>query len=158
MKNKKTLKIASFTTIAAVCAISGVFAINANTVSANTDEFHELGASIRVAEDKGIRFAFGLSAEMTGEGYEIGIVSWLSKSGTPEYNEEVRRAKRRWLATHLPSVDWDEVHMVRYGTPKWAVVQDQSGILFDDEEKNRRLWRGEAYEPADILEVLKSLF
>ena len=92
------------------------------------------------------------------EGHEIGIVTWLSKSGTPEYNEEVRRAKRRWLATHLPSVDWDEVHMVRYGTPKWAVVQDQSGILFDDEEKNRRLWRGEAYEPTDILEVLKSLF
>ena len=92
------------------------------------------------------------------EGHAIGIVSWLSKSGTQEYNEEVRRAKRRWLATHLPSVDWDEVHMVRYGTPKWSVVQDQTGILFDDEEKNRRLWRGEAYEPKDIFEVLKSLF
>lgn len=90
-------------------------------------------------------------------GYEIGIVSWLSKSGNMEYNEAVRRAKRRWLAHHLPSVDWDEIHMVKYGTPKWAVVQDKDGILFDDEEKNRNLWRGQAHEPADIMEVLKSL-
>lgn len=87
MKNTKTLKIASFTTIAAVCAISGVFAINANTVSANTGEFHELGASIRVAEDKGIRFAFGLSEKMTGEGYEIGtLVIPKSVLGSNELN------------------------------------------------------------------------
>lgn len=92
------------------------------------------------------------------EGYKIGVVTWLSKSGTPEYNEKVRRAKRRWLAQHLPSVDWDEVHMVKYGTPKWSVVQDQSGILFDDEEKNREHWRGQAYDETEIIEVLKSLF
>lgn len=90
-------------------------------------------------------------------GYEIGIVTWLSKSGTAEYNEAVRRAKRRWLATHLPSVDWDEVHMVKYGTPKWAVVQDKEGILFDDEEKNRKFWRGSAYEPSEIMEILRGL-
>lgn len=92
------------------------------------------------------------------EGYEIGVVTWLSKSGNTEYNDEVRRAKRRWLAQHLPSVDWDEVHMVKYGTPKWAVVQDQNGILFDDEEKNRKFWRGEAHDENEIMEVLKSLF
>ena len=96
--------------------------------------------------------------KLQNAGYEIGVVTWLSKSGTPEYNDEVRKAKRRWLATHLPSVAWDEIHMVKYGTPKWAVVQDQSGILFDDEEKNRQFWRGDAYEPAEIMEVLKSLF
>ena len=92
------------------------------------------------------------------EGHEIGVVTWLSKSGNAEYNDEVRRAKRRWLAQHLPSVDWDEVHMVKYGTPKWAVVQDQNGILFDDEEKNRKFWRGEAHDESEIMEVLKSLF
>ena len=90
-------------------------------------------------------------------GYQIGIVTWLSKSGTAEYNEAVRRAKRRWLATHLSSVDWDEVHMVKYGTPKWTVVQDKQGILFDDEEKNRKFWRGDAYEPSEIMEILKGL-
>ena len=75
MKNKKTLKIASFATVAAACAVSGVFAFNAKTVSANTADFHELGASIRVVpEEKGIRFAFGLSESVTGEGYEIGTL------------------------------------------------------------------------------------
>ena len=74
MKNMKTFKITSFMTIVAVCAVSGVCAMNTNTASAATEDFHELGASIRVAEDKGIRFAFGLPAEMTGEGYEIGTL------------------------------------------------------------------------------------
>ena len=74
MKNMKTFKITSFMTIVAVCAVSGVFAINTNTASAATEDFHELGASIRVAEDKGIRFAFGLPENVTGEGYEIGTL------------------------------------------------------------------------------------
>lgn len=90
-------------------------------------------------------------------GYKIGVVSWLSKSGTPEYNEAVRRAKRRWLARHLPSVDWDEIHLVKYGTPKQFVVQDRDGILFDDEERNREAWWGEAYTPDEIFQVLRSL-
>ena len=74
MKNLKTFKIASFTAMVAF-AISGVCAMNANTASAATEGgFQELGASIRVAEDKGIRFAFGLPENVTGEGYEIGTL------------------------------------------------------------------------------------
>jgi hypothetical protein len=30
-------------------------------------------------------------------GYRIAIISWLSKSGTEEYNERVATAKREWL-------------------------------------------------------------
>lgn len=91
------------------------------------------------------------------DGYEIGIVSWLSRSGTEEFNEAVRKAKRRWLAKHLPSVDWDEIHMVKYGTPKQYTVKDKNGILFDDEEKNREKWTGQAFTPEEIFSVLKSL-
>lgn len=94
---------------------------------------------------------------LQAEGYEIGIVSWLSRSGSAEYNEAVRKAKRKWLAKHLPSVDWNEIHIVKYGTPKQFVVQDRAGILFDDEARNREAWWGDAYEPAQIMEVLKSL-
>ena len=57
------------------------------------------------------------------EGYVIGVVSWLAKNSTQEYNERVTQAKVNWLQKHLPSVHWNEVHIVDYGTPKQTVVQ-----------------------------------
>lgn len=91
------------------------------------------------------------------QGVRIGVITWLSKNGSPAYNDEVRRAKRRWLAQHLPSVDWDEIHMVKYGTPKQRFCREDIDILFDDEQKNRDRWTGAAYEPSEILEILRSL-
>ena len=87
-------------------------------------------------------------------GYEIGIISWTSKSGTAEYNRAVEAAKREWLACHLPSVEWNEIKVVAYGTPKSSVG---NGILFDDEEPNRTEWGNGAFEPSEIFEVLRSL-
>lgn len=103
------------------------------------------------------RYLARLLNNLQNNGYEIGIVSWLSKESNKEYDEAVRRAKRRWLAKHLSSVDWDEVHFVKYGTPKQFVVKDRNGILFDDEERNREAWWGEAFTPDEIFNVLKSL-
>jgi len=91
------------------------------------------------------------------EGYIIGIVSWLAKNSTQEYNERVAQAKVRWLQRHLPSVHWNELHIVEYGTPKQTVVQYNNGILFDDEEPNRTNWTGIAYDVDNIIEVLKGL-
>ena len=51
------------------------------------------------------------------EGYEIGIISWLSKSGTDEYNKAVTDAKIKWLKKHLASVQFNAIHIVKYGTP-----------------------------------------
>lgn len=90
-------------------------------------------------------------------GYKIGIVSWLSKNGTKEYNREVYYTKIEWLKKHLKSVHFDEVHIVKYGTPKWKVVNDKMGILFDDEEHNRTEWTGTAYDVSNIIETLKAI-
>lgn len=87
-------------------------------------------------------------------GYTIGIISWLSRSGTTEYNQEVEKIKRQWLRKHLPSVSWDEIHIVEYGTPKQTCG---NGILFDDNNRVRAEWGEEAYEPDEIMEVLKGL-
>lgn len=89
------------------------------------------------------------------EGYEIGIISWLSKDPDPEYSELVTFAKLTWLKKHLASVHWDYIEIVPYGTPKKSICYD--GILFDDEEQNRKAWGEDAYEPCEILEILKSL-
>jgi hypothetical protein len=91
------------------------------------------------------------------KGVRIGIISWLSKSGTDDYNREVAKVKRKWLKKHLKSVNFDEVHIVAYGTPKSQVAQNM-GILFDDELRNRTEWsKGEAYAPEKIFEILKEI-
>ena len=51
-------------------------------------------------------------------GYELAIISWLSKSGSEAYNEAVTAVKMAWLAKHLPSVNWNRITIVPYGTPK----------------------------------------
>ena len=90
-------------------------------------------------------------------GWHIGIVSWLAKESKPDYDMEVTMAKVNWLKKHLPSVRWNEVQIVKYGTPKSTVVRKKGGILFDDEEKNRIEWDGIAYDVNDIIGVLKAV-
>lgn len=89
-------------------------------------------------------------------GYEIGIISWLSKTGTPAYNAEVTATKYAWLKRHLPSVIFDEINIVPYGVNK-NLFNDGNDILFDDEQPNRENWTGTAYGVDNILETLKSL-
>ena len=91
------------------------------------------------------------------EGYIIGIVSWLSKEPTPEYDKAVINAKLEWLEVHMPSVEWDEIKIVPHGIPKQKVVDNPFGILFDDEKQNRENWSGTAYDAHNIIEILKSL-
>jgi hypothetical protein len=87
-------------------------------------------------------------------GYEVGIISWLSKTATAEYDLAVTQAKVEWLELHLPSVEWNEIKIVAYGTPKHELCK---GMLFDDEEHNRREWGIGAYEPCELLEILRNL-
>lgn len=90
------------------------------------------------------------------QGFRIGIISWLSKTSTPEYDAKVTAAKEKWLAKHLSSVDFDEIHIVPYGVPKqnFATAND---ILFDDEAKNRENWIGKAFNVDSIIEILKGM-
>ena len=88
------------------------------------------------------------------EGYEIGIVSWLSKNGSEAYGKAVAEAKREWLAKHLASVKFDHIDIIAYGTPK---QNGRNGILFDDEEPNRNNWNGIAYDANNIIEILRAL-
>ena len=64
-------------------------------------------------------------------------------------------AKLAWLAKHLPSVRWNEVKIVAYGTSK--ITECGGGILFDDEDKNRNEWGEGAYTPNEIFTILTGL-
>lgn len=98
---------------------------------------------------------------LSREGVTIGIISWLSKDPDPVYGEAVTNAKREWLAKHLPSVKWDEIVIVPYGTPKSEAVNIQPlDILFDDEAPNRNEWEdagGWGIDPEHIMEFLRSI-
>ena len=87
-------------------------------------------------------------------GYEVGIISWLSKTSTAEYDMAVTETKIEWLRSHLPSVEWNEIKIVAYGTPKHELCE---GWLFDDEEHNRNAWGEGAYEPNEIMKMLRGL-
>jgi hydroxymethylpyrimidine pyrophosphatase-like HAD family hydrolase len=88
------------------------------------------------------------------QGYEICIVSWLSKNSTEAYEKEVTEAKIAWLKKHLASVRFNQVDIIPYGVPKH---EGREGILFDDEAHNREAWGEGAYDVHNIMEVLKGL-
>lgn len=90
-------------------------------------------------------------------GNEIAVISWCSKNASAEYDKAVAEAKKAWLAKHLPSVVWDEIIIIPYGTPKENYCHSADDILFDDEAKNRNNWTGKAFAETAIFEVLKEL-
>ena len=90
-------------------------------------------------------------------GHEIAVISWTSKNSNAKFDAAIAEAKKAWLAKHLPSVCWDEITIVPYGTPKTLYCYDAKDVLFDDEAPNRLGWAGKAYDVNNILEVLKAL-
>ena len=100
--------------------------------------------------------------KLQSKGYTIGIISWLSKETTNTYDAEVSKAKREWLAKHLGSVKWDEIHFVPFGKRKSTVAKIKNGILFDDNKKVRKEWNkrnpdGWAFAETNILAILDEL-
>lgn len=92
-------------------------------------------------------------------GYSVGIISWLAKGSTQEYDVMVQKTKIKWLQRHLGSVQFDEIHIVQYGSPKYMFGD---GILFDDEEHNRKEWNKNkdenlAFNVDNILQILENL-
>ena len=88
------------------------------------------------------------------EGYEINIISWLAKNSTEEFDKIVIETKKKWLKKHLPSVNWNKITIVAYGIDKSTLG---NGILFDDEEPNRKMWGEGAYDVDNILDILSQV-
>lgn len=91
------------------------------------------------------------------QGYKVGVISWLAKNSNTAYDEKVTKTKKEWLKKHLASVNFDEIHIVKYGTPKQTFAKTENDILFDDEEKNRNDWTGKAFDVNEIIEILKGM-
>lgn len=91
------------------------------------------------------------------KGIEFSIISWGSKNSTENFLTAVADEKRQWLKTHLPSVNFSQIIIIPYGTPKENYKNSQFDILFDDEQANRKNWKNGAFEPQYIIPILKLL-
>lgn len=93
-------------------------------------------------------------------GWEIRVITWLSKNSSEEYKDAVRAAKRAWLEKW--GFVYDHFHGVQYGATKADSVRGKAdyAILIDDSDKVRNGWHlGPAVNPTenDILSFLLGL-
>lgn len=96
-------------------------------------------------------------------GYEIQIITALSKGASPEYKKAIREAKRAWLDKW--GFVYDHFHGVDYTTNKSKVIyrdlrKGGSAILIDDEARHTDSWRwGKTITPDEnlIAELLNLL-
>lgn len=80
-----------------------------------------------------------LIKQLQAANIKIGVISWLAKNSSKHYKGLVRAAKRE--ALKRIQVEFDEVHLVQYGTPKHRVARNQEfRILIDDDENVVKDW------------------
>ena len=97
---------------------------------------------------------------LISEGWEVRVISWLSKDSNESYKDEVRKAKLEWLAKY--DFPYRRCHLVAYGTTKADCVRRWASpaILVDDNEKVRNGWHlGETIDPTkvNLIEELRKL-
>lgn len=98
--------------------------------------------------------------QLQQEGIRVCILSWLSRGSSKTYAEEVTAVKKEWLRQHLPSVQFDELHIVPYGTPKENFCQKYGDVLIDDDSRNRTAWSqrgGWAVDAPDALRFIAEM-
>lgn len=74
------------------------------------------------------------------KGYEIGVITWLSKNGSDKFNRDTTYTKRMWINNNMPYVT--KFTAQTYGTPKQKAL-DKSvkfAILVDDNADVRKMW------------------
>lgn len=88
----------------------------------------------------------------------IGVISWAAMNGSNNYSKETRKAKKQWLDRYLPCID--ELHVIKYGTPKQKVAKVKNAILVDDNEDVRNSWERSGQKTIDASnseEMMKEL-
>lgn len=66
-------------------------------------------------------------------GVLFGVISWGAKNASKDYQKAIRRAKIEWLKKNNLLEYFDELHIIKYSTPKSRVAKNRTGVLVDDE-------------------------
>jgi hypothetical protein len=97
------------------------------------------------------------------KGWELGVITWLPKGATKDYEERCARVKSNWVEKHMPYIT--EFNAISYGTPKQLYAnKGLINILVDDDEKVRKMWEQPTTQNQltidaneNIIDVLKGL-
>ena len=91
--------------------------------------------------------------EIAAKGITIGVISWLAMGSTKEYDKQVRKAKKDWIAQYLPVAT--EIHLIKYGYSKKKAAKIKDSILIDDNADVRAAWKGDTVDATkNILHIL----
>ena len=91
--------------------------------------------------------------EIAAKGITIGVISWLAMGATKEYDKQVRKAKKDWIAQNLPVAT--EIHIIKYGYSKKKAAKIKDSILIDDNADVRAAWKGDTVDATEnILHIL----
>lgn len=96
--------------------------------------------------------------ELKEKGYTIGIITWLSKNASKQYQNKVRMTKYHYIKKNFGDI-FDEIHILQYGKDK-SYYCKENDILFDDEMPNREKWEnknGIAYDVNEIVTILQNI-
>lgn len=94
--------------------------------------------------------------DLQAKGYTIGVISWGAMGGSREYTRAVKRAKVEWLRKWFADV-FTEIHVIKYGTPKFSVAKIKNAILVDDNADVRHKWHGLTIDATNKKEMLGHL-
>lgn len=101
-----------------------------------------------------------LLKQIAAKGVTIGVISWLAMDSTPNYDKQVRKAKKTWIEKNLPAAT--EIHIVKYGYSKKKCARIKDSILVDDNKSVRESWKGETIDATkniitELRKILRSL-
>jgi hypothetical protein len=93
-------------------------------------------------------------------GWEIRVITWLSKDSSESYKTKTREAKKEWLERY--NFPYDHFHGVAYGATKADSVRKwaDEAILVDDNRKVRAGWHlGNTIDPTkeNLIEKLENI-
>ena len=89
--------------------------------------------------------------KLADNGWEIRVITWLSKDSSENYKNAVRKAKADWLAKYNFPIA--KAHMVAYGTTKANAVRKAAdyAILIDDNKQVCNGWTlGKTINPEEV--------
>ena len=78
-------------------------------------------------------------------------------TATADFAKEIEQVKKDWIKKHLPFVEFDKIIITEYGISKNNFLWNEKDILFDDFEDIRNNWKGFAFPPEEIFDILRGL-
>lgn len=77
---------------------------------------------------------------LLAKGVKFGVITWLSMTASPEYEENTRTEKLNWCKEHLPFIETFVAQS--YGTPKQNAIKSRTknDILIDDNAEVLKVW------------------